>query len=178
MLDAELATEPRVEAVEARCPEDLSTLPSAPLETYVELPLDHALEERLDDVAAHGLRAKVRCGGASVPDVVELGAFVRGCRQRRVVFKATAGLHHAVARDGEHGFLNLLAATVFGDEEAALSERDSDAFVLEPAAFRWRDRSASAPEVATARRDALHSIGSCSFFEPVEELVASGALPL
>jgi hypothetical protein len=30
-----------------------------------------------------------------------------------LVFKATAGLHHPVRSNGEHGFLNVLAAVVF-----------------------------------------------------------------
>src|SRR5579875_1636751 len=72
----------------------------------------------LEEVAARGVRAKVRCGGEQVPTVEELAAFVRGCRERGIVFKATAGLHHAYpTAAGEHGFLNLLAAAVFGDEE-------------------------------------------------------------
>jgi hypothetical protein len=33
-------------------------------------------------------------------------------------------------------------------------------------------------ELARARRQRLQSIGSCSFFEPVEELEALGVLPL
>src|SRR5512146_2002218 len=75
----------------------------------------------LDEVAARGLRAKIRCGGEHVPAVEELATFVRGCRERGVVFKATAGLHHAYPTDaGEHGFLNVLAAAVFGEEEDAL----------------------------------------------------------
>ena len=94
------------------------------------------------------------------------------------MFKATAGLHRAVAREGEHGFLNLLAAVVFGDEEGALSERDPAAFTLDSSTFSWRERSAGPDEIAGARRAGLHSIGSCSFFEPVEELEALGALPL
>ena len=81
-----------------------------------------ALEPRLDAVAELGLRAKVRCGGAVVPSDAELAGFVRGCRERGLVFKATAGLHHAVRSNGEHGFLNLLAAVIFeGREEAALA---------------------------------------------------------
>jgi hypothetical protein len=42
----------------------------------------------------------------------------------------------------------------------------------------WRGRSAGVDELARARRQRLQSIGSCSFFEPVEELEALGVLPL
>src|SRR6476646_6737249 len=36
----------------------------------------------LDEVAARGLRAKVRCGGDRVPAADELADFIRGCRSR------------------------------------------------------------------------------------------------
>ena len=176
VLDAAAPVEARVEALEVPPRAAVPDL-SGPPEVYVELPLDRDLDERLDELAGRGLRAKVRCGGASVPGVEELARFVRACRERGVVFKATAGLHHAVARDGEHGFLNLLAAAVFGDEEGALSEQDASAFALDEDAFSWREREASVAEVSHARRELLHSVGSCSFFEPVEELEALGALP-
>ena len=124
----------------------------------------------LDEVAARGLRAKIRCGGERVPSVDELADFIRGCRSRGVVFKATAGLHHAYPTEaGEHGFLNLLAAAVFGDEEEALRER-SPAFALDETSFRWRDREASPAQLADVRGSLFHSIGTCSFFEPLEEL--------
>ena len=113
-----------------------------------------------------------------MPDAEPLALLIRLCREREIVFKATAGLHHAVRSDGEHGFLNLLAAVVFGDEVRALDETDPTAFELDAESFSWRDRSASAGERAAARRERLHSIGSCSFREPVEELEALGALPL
>lgn len=130
----------------------------------------------LDEVAARGLRAKIRCGGERVPSVEELADFVRGCRSRGVVFKATAGLHHAYATDtGERGFLSLLAAAVFGDEEEALRERPP-AFALDAASFRWRDQEALPTRLADVRASLFHSIGSCSFFEPVEELVELGVL--
>jgi hypothetical protein len=130
----------------------------------------------LDDVAARGGRAKIRCGGERVPSVEELAAFVRGCRERGIVFKATAGLHHAYPTStGEHGFLNLLAAAVFGDEEDALSA-PSGSFALDAASFRWHDREAGPERLAEVRAGLINSIGSCSFFEPVEELVALGML--
>ena len=178
VLDSPLERGPGVEAVEARFGDDLARLVSLAPEAYVEVPLDDALEERLDALTAGGLRAKVRCGGAAVPGVAELAHFVQACRERDLVFKATAGLHHAVRSNGEHGFLNLLAAVVFGDEEEALEETDPATFALDRDAFSWRGRSAPAQKLVRARRERFHSIGSCSFFGPVEELEALGVLPL
>ena len=130
----------------------------------------------LEEVAAGGLRAKIRCGGQRVPGVDELADFIRGCRARGLVFKATAGLHHAYATEpGEHGFLNLLAAAVFGDEEEALRERPP-AFALDATSFRWRDKEAPPARLADVRASLFHSIGTCSFFEPVEELEQLGIL--
>jgi len=130
----------------------------------------------LDEVAARGLRAKIRCGGERVPSVADLAGFIRGCRERGLVFKATAGLHHAYPTEaGEHGFLNVLAAAVFGDEEEALGEKPR-AFALDAVSFRWRDREALPTLLADVRASLFHSIGTCSFFEPVEELQQLGIL--
>ena len=181
VLDAPLEPDARVEAVETQPffdPGAGGRGGSGVDEVYVETPLDDGLDDRLDHLVEHGMLAKVRCGGGEIPDHAELARFVRGCRERALPFKATAGLHHAVRRDGEHGFLNLLAAAVFGDEERALEETDPAAFGLDEQAFVWRDRSAGMAEVAAIRRTLLRSIGSCSFFEPVEELEALGVLPL
>jgi len=120
--------------------------------------------------------SKIRCGGAAIPAAAELAAFVRGCRERGVLFKATAGLHHAYPTDaGEHGFLNLLAAAVFGDEEEAL-HAPRGAFELDAESFRWDGRTAGPDELSLARATLIHSIGSCSFFEPVGELHELGML--
>jgi len=119
--------------------------------------------------------SKIRCGGARVPSVEELAEFVRASRARGVAFKATAGLHHAYPTRGEHGFLNLLAAAVFGDEEDAL-RAERGAFALDAKAFRWNGRGAGAGELADVRARLIHSIGSCSFFEPVGELHELGIL--
>jgi hypothetical protein len=176
VLDAPFRPDPRVEAVETHPLFDPgSGIPSAP-EVYVETPLDDGLDDRLDHLAEFGLRAKVRCGGAAVPTVEELARFLRLCRRRGLVVKATAGLHHAVRANGEHGFLNLLAAVVFGDEEDALAEEEPDAFRLDPDAFGWRGRLAGPEEIVRARHERFQSIGSCSFFEPIEELERLGAL--
>ncbi len=177
VLDVPLPEGTQVEAVEARYPDELGSLVGLADETYVEVPLDGALDDRLDALGDHGFRAKVRCGGAEVPSTSELARFVRACRERQLVFKATAGLHHAVRTNGEHGFLNLLAASAFaGDEEAALAEADASAFALGTTSFAWRDRSATVDELERIRNELVHSIGSCSFFEPIEELEELGVL--
>ena len=132
--------------------------------------------ERQGDVVYVEGETKLRCGGERIPPVDEVAAFVRGCRGRGVVFKATAGLHHAYPTDaGEHGFLNLLAAATFGDEEDAL-RASRGSFELDERSFRWRDREAGPEELAHVRATLFRSIGSCSFFEPVGELEELGIL--
>jgi hypothetical protein len=164
VADEPFTPDERVEAVESRDPE------------YAQLVDEVYLEGvGLDEVEAVGAGAKVRCGGVTVPSPEELGGFVRSCRERGIRFKATAGLHHAVRTKSEHGFLNLLAAVVFGHEEDALAESDEDAFLLDEDAFAWRHRSAGADELAAAR-GRFSGIGSCSFTEPVEELERLGML--
>jgi len=137
--------------------------------------VDGGTERQGDSVYVEGV-SKIRCGGAAIPTVEDLAAFVRGCRERGVRFKATAGLHHAYpTAAGEHGFLNLLAAAVFGDEENALRAA-SGWFALDADSFRWSGRTAGPDQLARVREHLLHSIGSCSFFEPVGELHALGIL--
>jgi hypothetical protein len=130
-------------------------------------------EERQGNVVFVEGETKLRCGGARVPSVEEVAEFIRSCRARGARFKATAGLHHAFPTNGEHGFLNLLAACVFGDEEAMLRTREIE---LDASSFRANGRSADAAECARVRRELFHSIGSCSFSEPVGELRNLGVL--
>ena len=134
--------------------------------------VDGAREQQGDVVYVEG-ETKLRCGGARVPSAAEMAAFVRRCRSEGLRFKATAGLHHPLPTDGEHGFLNLLAACVFGDEEAMLATRDIE---LDAESFRASGRSADAGACARVRRDLVASIGSCSFAEPVAELRTLGIL--
>lgn len=178
VLDSEPPGGERFAAVEAPFRDDLGSLAGLAGEVYVEVPLDESLEPRLAAIAELGFRAKVRCGGATVPGADELALFVRRCRELGLPFKATAGLHQAVRADGAHGFLNLLAAVVFGDERDALQEEDAGAFSLDREHFGWRGRAASSAELSSARAERLCSIGSCSFFEPMQELEQMGALPL
>lgn len=178
VVDAPLPVDRRIEAVEVRRPDDLVSAAVLAPEVYVELSVDDGVETGLTALAKHGLRAKVRCGGARVPTIDELARFVRACRDLGLVFKATAGLHRPFGGRIEHGFLNLLAAVVFGDEEEALAERDRSAFSLSADRFAWRGRESGAEELAGVRQGLLRSIGTCSFAEPVDELESLGVLPL
>jgi hypothetical protein len=161
------------------------------VETYFELLPDErwrdSLPAAIGAVAAIGGRVKLRCGGES-PDAfppVELVALVIvSCRQAGVPFKATAGLHHPIRADPMHGFLNLLAASVFanahgarpGELERALAEEDPNAFRLERESIALAGQEASAAEVEAARRQLFSGYGSCSWREPVEDLQTLGVL--
>jgi hypothetical protein len=148
-----------VEAVEVRVSsaEEIRAFPRVDAEVFFEIS-EPALVESIRE---RGAAAKVRCGGESVPSPADLAEFIRACRDAGVPFKATAGLHHAVRTNGEHGFLNLLAAAGSDDVERML-ESDDPELLLSVDARR--------------ARDALRSIGSCSFWEPVDDLKALGVL--
>jgi hypothetical protein len=165
----------RIESVEA-VGLDPEVLVDAAPEIYCELPLRYDVSFRILQLGELGIRAKVRCGGATTPRIPDLAEFVAACRRLGVPFKATAGLHHPIRAGDEHGFLNLLAAAVFGDEEEALSEEDSDAFQVSAEAFSWRDHSAGADEIARVRREVFVGFGSCSADEPIDGLKELGLL--
>ena len=160
---------------------------------YCEVPTNDS--NRLDAVKAAGCFAKIRTGGLkaeAIPSASEVASFILNCAQRRLPFKATAGLHHPIrdsypltyAQDAPkatmHGFLNILLAAAFAwhgetDLEPLLAETDAATFNFDARAH-WREKSLSIEEIRDARRDFIHSVGSCSFDEPVDELKMLGLL--
>jgi hypothetical protein len=154
------------------------------VQAFWELPPSRALRGEVAAVSEAGAGAKIRCGGATVPPVEAVAAFVAACRDARVRFKATAGLHHPIREGERHGFLNLLAAAVFahaeglGEEEltALLAEEDPAAFALDPDRLQVHGHRAGPAEIAAARAELFVAYGSCSFDEPVEDLTALGIL--
>jgi hypothetical protein len=167
--------DPRIEAVEAAGIDPEVLFDAAP-EVYCELPLRDDVSFRILQLGELGLRAKVRCGGSVLPSVPALAEFVQACKRLEVPFKATAGLHQPLRHGNEHGFLNLLASAVFGDEEEALADEDPDSFEVSAASFRWRAQTAGALELSQAR-ELFVSFGSCSAQEPIDGLRALGMLP-
>ena len=153
-----------VEAIELVGPPDFE--PTG-VEVFCEVPLDDDWRDTLAAVAAAGAKAKLRCGGQRVPSVEEVAAFFAAARDLELPFKATAGLHHPVRSEREHGFLNFLTAA---DRAAAGADEAELRAVL---------ASTDASELGTgsaAGRALFVSIGSCSFAEPVEDLQALGLL--
>ncbi len=169
------ADDSRIEAIETAGLDPEVLIDAAP-EVYCELQLREDVSFRILQLHELGIRAKVRCGGTVLPTVARMMEFVEACRRLNVPFKATAGLHHPVRSDDDHGFLNLLAVAIFGEEEA-LAEEDPSAFGATEDAFTWRDQSADAGEIVRVRRELFRAFGSCSAQEPIDGLRALGFLP-
>ncbi len=160
---------------------------------YCEVSPNHL--DELDAVKKSGCFAKVRTGGlvpSAIPSPADVANFIVACAERRLAFKATAGLHHPIRGgyaltyepDSEkgtmHGFLNLLVAAVFAwkgdrDIEPIIAETDPSAFRFD-CRVHWRMHSVGLEQILDARENFIHSIGSCSFEEPVYELEMLGIL--
>jgi hypothetical protein len=167
--DLEAAVAFGADCFEVRAPDDLAALRDAPLAVFVE---------GVEPAELAGLGAKLRCGGLSAdafPSDAAVAAFIRACREHDRPFKCTAGLHHPFrVRDEQlgvlqHGFLNLLTATVAADVEAAVAA-DASELELDAAGLRWRGE----PVDAAAARRLYTAHGSCSIEEPVQDLLALG----
>jgi len=165
---------------------------------FYEVPLDDRLDARLDAILRAGAAAKVRTGGIEArafPTAERLAQFIDGCAERRVPFKATAGLHHPVrgeyaltyerdsARCEMFGFLEvaLVAALrwhrrIDAREAAALLGGRPSNVELSSDVLAWAGHRVDAGEIAAVRRSFFCSFGSCSFEEPVTDLTRLGLL--
>jgi hypothetical protein len=190
----------RVEAVEAVAAtvDDIAQIAGdwpRDLPRYVEIAAAANPTALIAALSAHGLHAKIRAGGVVAgrfPSPAEVARFLVRAHEAGVAIKATAGLHHAIrggyrltyeagsASATMHGFVNLLlAATLLAagriDEnyaEACLDDDRPEAFKLSGRAGSWLNGVVTYGEIADARRALLHSVGTCSFEEPVAEIEA------
>jgi len=193
-----------VDTVEAKASSEeevfaLQRAVSPQIKAYVELALDADPRGMVGALGAEKLRAKMRTGGVlpgSIPPVEAVGRFIRTCYAANVAFKATAGLHHPLRsehgltyeadspRAMMHGFLNVFLAAVF--HYNGLTQRDTadllEATTLEGIGFdddriSWRDYVVTRNEVTTVRRRFAIAFGSCSFREPIDDLLELELLP-
>ncbi len=166
------------------------------LRAYVEVRIDSDPGYLIKAIADTGLSAKVRTGGiaeSAIPSSSQIARFLSRCVRAHVRFKATAGLHHPVR--GEYrltyeadsatavmfGYLNVFLAAALlhsgGSEQDAvtlLEARDVTSLSVDATGIHWVGLFIPATAIATLRRDALAGFGSCSFTEPVDEIVALG----
>ena len=166
----------------------------AGMTTYIEVPVQGIPAEMLDAVAATGARIKLRMGGVSAeafPSPRAIASMLGELSRRRLVFKATAGLHHpirgqhALACSLEsptavmHGFVNVACAAAllyFGgvaeEAQAVLEEEWQGEWQVTPEAIAWRENSWNGDELNEVRQQFFAGFGSCSFEEPIRELEA------
>lgn len=172
----------------------LAPLVPAGVMAYFEIPVCGTTAQMLSAVEAAGARVKLRLGGTvadAFPKPQAVAQMLAELANRRMVFKATAGLHHALrgrypltyAPESPtavmHGFMNLACAAAvlyFGGEtqEAAqvLEEEWPGAWQVSPEAVAWQQNSWNGDELTEVRKKFFAGFGSCSFEEPVRELEA------
>lgn len=173
------------------------SLPSG-IATYVEVPVCLGDFSMLNVMGEAGMRAKLRMGGVvaeAFPSAASVAAMLKMLAEKKIPFKATAGLHHPLRsrhpfthrEDSQvgmmHGFMNLLCAATlvwFGGkaEEAQqlLEEQDPRAWHVAANSLQWRSWNWSANQLQEVRERFLISIGSCSFSEPMNDLETLGWL--
>jgi hypothetical protein len=189
-LELRVTTARDVSGAAARVPKDR--------DVFYEIPIDSDPATLIAAIRSVGGKAKVRTGGVTpdaFPTAANLARFIVNCAAASVPFKATAGLHHALAgryhltyeaksASGEmFGFLNVLFAAAFararfGENLVAelLAERDATSFRFSERGAEWRGRRLSTDDLSMTRGSLALAFGSCSFREPMEELRSLGLL--
>ncbi|HWF91218.1 MAG TPA: hypothetical protein VN684_02985 [Terriglobales bacterium] len=179
----------KIEAVSAGIPRGITA--------YFELPLNAPLE-LLKTIGRNGARAKARTGGTrpeAIPPTSDLAAFIANCVSAGIAYKATAGLHHPIRSTrpltyepgsvaGEmHGFLNVLVASAFvmagfplATINELLADTESSSFLFTDSEVQWKEKSVLTSQLRKTREQLFVSFGSCSFEEPVEDLISLGWL--
>ncbi len=138
---------------------------------------------------------KIRTGGivkSAFPEPSAVARFILTCAELQLAFKATAGLHHPIRDEYRltydpnpefgvmYGYLNVFIASVIawdgGTEEQvikALTETDISAFQFTDDGLQY-GKFFSNDLLAAVRGKFANSFGSCSFREPVDDLVTLG----
>jgi hypothetical protein len=152
-----------------------------PVRVFVEIPYAPGWEKAVAVVEAAGYYGKLRTGGlepVDTPPSDQLAHQLSVLIEADLPFKATAGLHHAVALPGsdpgrprQHGFLNLLVAVealVDGGSESEAADLLGECArqsVLDHVGA-WNDTQAS------RIRRRFRSFGCCGVLDPINDLVA------
>ena len=131
---------------------------------------------------------KLRTGGTDAlafPKPEQIAFAIMTCCEFNVPMKCTAGLHHPIRHFNEsvsaymHGFFNvfgggILAYTNNLDEMELLdilNDEDPYEFVFKEDGFEWNEIQVSNSQIKEVREKFMISYGSCSFDEPIEDLI-------
>ncbi|MBB63736.1 MAG: hypothetical protein CMO81_01585 [Waddliaceae bacterium] len=134
---------------------------------------------------------KLRCGGLEAeqfPSIEQVSFFICSCRDHKLPFKCTAGLHHPIRHFDDtvqapmHGFINLFGSALLANHHHLsqaqvsdiLSDEQVDNFGFTPDGFYWRNLSIPVDSIHELRRGHALSFGSCSFTEPLHDLRSLG----
>lgn len=170
------------------------------LDPFFEIPWDTDNRGLIAALAGTGARAKIRTGGITpnlIPPSEAVALFIARCAAAEVAFKGTAGLHHPVRaehplsyepdapRGTMHGFLNVFVAAALArvlrlDAETLvqiLEDPERSDFVFTNERIGWREHTIDVAKLAVARESFALSFGSCSFTEPIDDLLALHLLP-
>lgn len=209
------ANRAQIDAIECKLntPEDahrIARLIPSPITAYLEFSDLSAgvCPQFLDAITKAGansggsIRAKIRTGGVKaqmIPAADDVLRFIAACAERKLAFKATAGLHHAVpgsypltyepdaACGNMHGFLGLFLAAGalwngadLAQAKAIFHNRDTTSLLFTHAGITWDGGSLAVnlttDQIADFRQNFAIAFGSCSFDEPVADLRGLGWL--
>jgi hypothetical protein len=192
-VETKVATAAEIASVALKIP--------AGLTAYFEIPVAAGIDVFDAVLAARehmDARIKVRMGGVAAeafPSAQSIAYMLEGIARRRLLFKATAGLHHPVrgrhaltssvgsATAVMHGFVNLACAAALlyfgGDAEdacRALEEEWPGEWKVTDDSIVWQEYGWGGDELGEVRQSFFTGFGSCSFEEPLRDLEELGWL--
>ncbi|RID85408.1 hypothetical protein D1953_11375 [Peribacillus asahii] len=175
------------------------------LQTYCEVPVpfndewEKTLHKSLDVIAAHNSKSsvtlgfKLRTGGVTddaFPNPRQVALAIKGCCDRNLAMKFTAGLHHPIRMYREeiaakmHGFINVFVAGMLTHLyhldlptiEKIIADEEVSNFTFHPNGISWCGLEMTNNEIKNLRDSVLRSYGCCSFDEPREDMQALAIL--
>ncbi len=164
---------------------------------FFEFPVNADCRGFVAALAGSVAGAKVRTGGTTAsafPTALEIAQFLQACSAAGIAFKATAGLHHRIRGSYRvtyekespacimHGFLNVFVAAALirakgldiERAEALLLDDDDTHFKFGDEFISWQGHGLDLTQIAKVRETFALGFGSCSFDEPIEDLVKLG----
>lgn len=155
---------------------------------WFEFPLTDDFRGYITALAGTDHGAKIRTGGITpdlYPSCETLAKFISTCHNANVMFKATAGLHHPLRHYNknvgtmEHGFLNLFTAACLCKThnlketqiQPILEIEDPQQFKFENDSLKIFNYTLTTQQIQSSRNWAK-SYGSCSFSEPIDDLIS------